>query len=112
MPIPELEPKDLVTERLDTPDTGYPYVAIPQLRGGRVELRDVRRITREHFLEWARKAKPSADDLADFEGVEPERLGKGVVVLTLQVKGKRPVSHLIASLAEIDGRPFRRHQLS
>lgn len=42
-------------------------------------------------------------DLADFEGVEPERLGKGVVILSMQVKGKRPVSRLIASLAEIDG---------
>jgi putative Mg2+ transporter-C (MgtC) family protein len=43
------------------------------------------------------------DDLADLEGVEPERHRKGVVVLTMQVKGKRPVSHLIAKLADIDG---------
>jgi putative Mg2+ transporter-C (MgtC) family protein len=56
-------------------------------------------VERKNSLE----AREELDDLADFEGVEPERLGKGVVVLTLQVKGKRPVSHLIASLAEIDG---------
>ena len=44
-------------------DTGYPYVAIPQLRAGRVDLSGVRRITREHYLEWTRKAKPSANDV-------------------------------------------------
>jgi putative Mg2+ transporter-C (MgtC) family protein len=42
-------------------------------------------------------------DLADSEGTEPEPIAKGIVVLTMQVKGKRPVSHLIARLAEIDG---------
>lgn len=42
---------------------GYPYVAIPQLRGGRVDLSEVRRIKREHYLEWTRKAVPSANDV-------------------------------------------------
>jgi hypothetical protein len=32
-------------------DTGYPYVAIPQLRNGRIDLSGVRRITPEHFAE-------------------------------------------------------------
>ena len=44
-------------------EDGYPYVAIPQMRGGRIELDDARRINREHFLEWTRKAKPSANDV-------------------------------------------------
>jgi len=44
-------------------DTGYPYVAIPQLRGGRIDLSYVRRITPEHFAEWTRKAKPSPNDV-------------------------------------------------
>ncbi|MGQ0549621.1 MAG: restriction endonuclease subunit S [Armatimonadota bacterium] len=44
-------------------DAGYPYVAIPQLRAGRIDLNDVRRISREHYLEWTRKAKPRADDV-------------------------------------------------
>ena len=57
-------------------------------------------VERENSLEAARE---ELDDLADFEGVEPEQLGKGVVALTMHVKGKRPVSHLIARLAEIDG---------
>jgi putative Mg2+ transporter-C (MgtC) family protein len=48
------------------------------------------------------------DDLADYEGVEREgaegeALGKGLVAITMRVKGKRPASHLIARLAEIDG---------
>ena len=44
-------------------DAGYPYVAIPQLRRGRLDLSDVRRITREHFSEWTRKAKPTENDV-------------------------------------------------
>ena len=44
-------------------DVGYPYVAIPQLRAGRIDLSEVRRITPEHFVEWTRKARPSADDV-------------------------------------------------
>ena len=42
---------------------GYPYVAIPQLEQGRIDLTDVRRITREHFVEWTRKANPKAHDV-------------------------------------------------
>jgi type I restriction enzyme, S subunit len=42
---------------------GYPYVAIPQLRNGRIDLSGARRITREHFIEWTKKAKPTANDI-------------------------------------------------
>ncbi len=44
-------------------DAGYPYVAIPQLRAGRLDLSDVRRISREHYVEWTRKANPRANDV-------------------------------------------------
>jgi type I restriction enzyme, S subunit len=44
-------------------DTGYPYVAIPQLRSGRIDLSDARRITPEHFVQWTRKARPKANDV-------------------------------------------------
>ena len=44
-------------------DSGYPYVAIPQLRAGRIDLTNARRITREHYVEWTQKAKPSANDV-------------------------------------------------
>jgi type I restriction enzyme S subunit len=44
-------------------DSGYPYVAIPQLKEGRIVLNDVRRISPEHFAEWTRKAKPQQHDV-------------------------------------------------
>jgi type I restriction enzyme S subunit len=44
-------------------DSGYPYIAIPQIKQGRLDLGNVRRITREHFLEWTRKAKPQPNDV-------------------------------------------------
>ena len=44
-------------------DKGYPYIAIPQLKQGRLDLSDVRRITREHFVDWTRKANPQPDDV-------------------------------------------------
>jgi type I restriction enzyme S subunit len=43
--------------------SGYPYVAIPQLKEGRLALSDVRRISREHYVEWTRKAKPQHHDV-------------------------------------------------
>ena len=44
-------------------DSGYPYVAIPQLKEGRLELADARRISPEHFAAWTRKAKPQHHDV-------------------------------------------------
>ena len=44
-------------------DSGYPYVAIPQLKEGRLALAGVRRISPEHFVEWTRKAKPQHHDV-------------------------------------------------
>ena len=44
-------------------DSGYPYVAIPQLKEGRILLSDVRRISPEHFAEWTRKALPQHHDV-------------------------------------------------
>jgi type I restriction enzyme S subunit len=44
-------------------EDGYPYVTIPQMRGGRIELGEARRISHDHYLEWTRKAKPSTNDV-------------------------------------------------
>jgi type I restriction enzyme, S subunit len=44
-------------------ETGYPYVAIPQLKEGRIDLSDVRRISATHFAEWTKKAKPRHHDV-------------------------------------------------
>jgi type I restriction enzyme, S subunit len=43
--------------------SGYPYIAIPQLKEGRIDLSDVRRISADHFGEWTRKAKPQEYDV-------------------------------------------------
>jgi len=47
--------------------------------------------------------REEAEDLADIEGVETERPQRGIVVLEMRVRGKRPISHLIARLTDIDG---------
>ena len=44
-------------------DRGYPYVTIPQLRDGRINLSDARRIAPKDFVEWTRKASPAANDV-------------------------------------------------
>ncbi len=43
--------------------SGYPYIAIPQLKNGRLNLSDARRITQDHFVAWTRKALPKAYDV-------------------------------------------------
>ena len=43
--------------------SGYPYVAIPQIKNGHLNLSDARKITHEHFVEWTRKAKPKHHDV-------------------------------------------------
>ncbi len=44
-------------------DMGYPYVAIPQLRAGRIDLSNARRISSEHYFDWTQKAKPTESDV-------------------------------------------------
>ncbi len=44
-------------------ESGYPYIAIPQLKEGRLSLGDVRHISPQHFAEWTRKAKPQHYDV-------------------------------------------------
>jgi len=44
-------------------EDGYPYIAIPQLKNGHIELDGVRKISKEHFSDWTKKLKPQADDV-------------------------------------------------
>jgi type I restriction enzyme S subunit len=44
-------------------DTGYPYIAIPQIKNGHIQLDGVRKISPEHYAEWTRKLKPQANDV-------------------------------------------------
>lgn len=42
---------------------GYPYVAIPQMKGGHIDFSEARRITREDFEKWTQKARPQRHDV-------------------------------------------------
>jgi type I restriction enzyme S subunit len=44
-------------------DTGYPYIAIPQMKNGRIDFSDARRISRDDFIEWTKKARPQVHDV-------------------------------------------------
>ena len=44
-------------------EDGFPYVGIPQLRDGRIDLSGVRLISKRDFDHWRRKAKPQANDV-------------------------------------------------
>ena len=51
----------------------------------------------------AAQIREEAEDLADAEGVEVDARRASLVLLTVRVKGKRPVPDLISRLAGIDG---------
>ena len=42
---------------------GYPYVAIPNIVGGRLDLSDVRRISGADLAEWTRRTTPRGGDI-------------------------------------------------
>ena len=42
---------------------GFPYIAIPQLKDGHVDLNGVRRIAAADYVEWTKKLKPCANDV-------------------------------------------------
>ncbi len=50
---------------------GYPYVTIPQIKDGRLDLSDVRRIAEEHFLDWTKKTRPMANDVVVVRRCSP-----------------------------------------
>ena len=56
-------------------ERGYPYVAIPQVKDGRINLNGVRRITRERFDEWTRKADPKSFDIVLSRRCNPGETG-------------------------------------
>jgi type I restriction enzyme S subunit len=43
--------------------TGYPYIAIPDVVGGRVELNGARRISQEDLRDWNRRTVPQGGDV-------------------------------------------------
>jgi type I restriction enzyme S subunit len=82
-------------------DIGYPYIAIPQLKEGRLALADARRISPEHFADWTRKAKPQQHDVILSRRCNPGEtayvpagiecaLGQNLVLLRADGKGLFP----------------------
>lgn len=53
----------------------------------------------EHLIE----GREEASDLDDHDGVERPAAARNTVTMTMLVRGRRPISHLIASLSDIDG---------
>jgi type I restriction enzyme S subunit len=54
---------DCVHKTPPAQETGYPYVGIPQMKGGRIDFDSARRISREDFIEWTKKTKPQRHDV-------------------------------------------------
>jgi len=44
-------------------ESGYPYVAIPELKNGHIDLASARRISEADFVQWTRKARPIENDV-------------------------------------------------
>lgn len=54
---------------------GYPYIAIPQIRAGRINLAEARQISKDHFAEWTRKARPRDHDVVLSRRCNPGETG-------------------------------------
>ena len=44
-------------------ETGYPYIAIPQLKSGHIALEGVRRISQSDYVDWTKKLAPQPNDV-------------------------------------------------
>ncbi|MGY4478638.1 restriction endonuclease subunit S [Bradyrhizobium sp. USDA 3364] len=82
-------------------ESGYPYIAIPQLKDGHIDLSGVRRISPEHFIDWTKKLLPQEHDVivvrrcnSGVSAVVPQYLqcaiGQNLVVLRADGKRIRP----------------------
>lgn len=54
---------DCVHKTPEAQPFGYPYVAIPQMKEGRIQFTDARRISETDYREWTKKAKPQKHDV-------------------------------------------------
>jgi type I restriction enzyme S subunit len=78
--------------------TGLPYVAIPQLQKGEIELSDARRISVADFEEWTKKADPQPFDMVLSRRCNPgetayvrpgQRFALGQNLVLLRASGMR-----------------------
>jgi len=85
-------------------ESGYPYVAIPQLRAGRIDLDSARRISPRDYLEWTRKAKPQSNDVVLSRRCNPgetavappaSKFALGQNLVLLRADGSRVYPHFL-----------------
>jgi type I restriction enzyme S subunit len=85
-------------------EIGYPYIAIPQVKDGRLNLGDVRLISPEHFADWTRKTRPREWDVILSRRCNPGEtafvpaglecaLGQNLVLL--RAEGKRVIPEFL-----------------
>lgn len=93
-------------------EVGYPYIAIPQMKNGRIDFTDARRISRADFIEWTKKARPQVHDVVLSRRTNPGvtatfgdhcdfALGQNLVLLRADGRSVRPefLRWLVASPA-------------
>lgn len=54
---------DCVHKTPSAQEEGYAYVGIPQMKEGWIDFESARKISREDFVEWTKKAKPQENDV-------------------------------------------------
>ena len=54
---------DCVHKTPTAQEDGYPYVGIPQMKGGWIDFEKARKISSEDFIDWTKKAKPQEHDV-------------------------------------------------
>jgi type I restriction enzyme S subunit len=54
---------DCVHKTPTAQDAGYPYVGIPQMKEGWIDFESARKVSRDDFVEWTKKAKPQEHDV-------------------------------------------------
>jgi type I restriction enzyme S subunit len=67
---------DCVHKTPEAVEDGYPYVAIPDMKGGRIDFSNARRIRKADFDEWRRKARPRRHDV-----ILSRRTNPGVIAI-------------------------------
>ena len=89
-------------------ESGYPYIGIPQMKDGRLDFDDARKISDADFAKWTVKAKPQMHDIvlsrrtnpgviAPVRDSTPFALGQNLVLL--RASGERVVPAFLRWLA-------------
>lgn len=92
---------DCVHKTPSAVDSGYPYIAIPQMNQGEIDFSEAREISQSDFEEWTKKANPKPHDIVLSRRCNPGEtayvrkdmrfaLGQNLVLLRADGKKVRP----------------------